>query len=336
MVDLPKRTITFLFTDIEGSTMSWEVQPDAMHTALARHDAILREAIEAHNGYVFKTVGDAFCATFPNTIDALAAILAAHRALQDQNWGEIGPVRIRAGIHTGIVQERDGDYFGQPLNRVARLMSAAHGSQTLLSQPSYELVRDNMPSGVELRDLGEHRLKDLIRPEHIYQLVEFGLPSDFPPLKTLDNCPNNLPMQHTQFIGKEKEVASVVERIEQQSTRLLTLTGPGGTGKTRLALQVAADLLDVFQDGVYFVNLAPIVDPGFVVSTIAQTVGVKESADQLLIESLCSYLREKHLLLLLDNFEHVLKAAPQVNALLEAAPHLKVLTTSRVQGSPGR
>src|SRR5919202_2748126 len=183
----PSGTITFLFTDIEGSTKLWDQHPEAMREALARHDALLRQAIVANGGYVFKTMGDAFCAAFPTAFAALGAALAAQRALLAEPWSETGPLRVRVGIHTGMAQQRDGDYFGPALNRVARLLSAGHGLQTLLSRPAYELVRDSLPEGVALQDLGEHRLKDLFRPERIFQVLAPGLPSQFPPLRTLDN-----------------------------------------------------------------------------------------------------------------------------------------------------
>ena len=331
MANPPTGTVTFLFTDIEGSTKRWEQYPQAMKAALRRHDYILRSAIEINGGYVFKTVGDAFCAAFFTPHDALSAALAVQLSLHQAEWSaEIGQVKVRVAMHTGVAEERDGDYFGQPVNRVARLLSAGHGGQTLLSDPAYDLVRDSLPGGISLHDLGERRLKDLIRPERIFQLVSSSLPTEFPPLKTLDSRPNNLPIQHTELIGRKKEVASIVERMGQPKVRLLTLTGPGGTGKTRLVLQAGAELLDGFHDGVFFVNLAPISDPDLVVSTIAQTLGLKETAGQPLVDTLKNYLKEKSLLLLLDNFEQVVEAAPQVNALLEAASQLKVLVTSRV------
>jgi predicted ATPase len=239
-------------------------------------------------------------------------------------------MRIRAGIHTGIVQAQEGDYFGQPLNRVARLMAAAHGGQTLLSEPAYELIRDHLPAGVELLDLGEHRLKDLARPEHIYQVVAAGFAPEFPPPRTLDYRPNNLPAQPTALIGREKELADLQGLLERDDVRLVTLTGPGGIGKTRLALQLAADCLDDFLDGVWFVNLAPITDPSLVISTVAQTLGVKEMGGQPIIETVNSYLREKQLLLLLDSLEQVISSATQVSDLLAACPQLKVLATSRI------
>jgi len=329
MPDLPTGTVTFLFTDIEGSTTRWEQQRAAMQVALARHDALLRRAIDDHGGHVFKTVGDAFCAAFASPLAALEAALAAQRALAGEDWGAVGLVCVRMAMHTGLAQQRDDDYFGPPLNRVARLLSTGHGMQVLLSGVTQELVRDQLPADTALRDLGEHRLKDLIRPERIFQLVAPDLPGDFPPLKTLEHRPNNLPLQPTPFIGRERELEAVQQRFGQPDVRLLTLTGTGGTGKTRLALQVAADLLDDFHDGVWFINLAPITDPALVASTIASTLGVTEAAGQPLVATLKSFLRDKHLLLVLDNFEQVLPAAPLVSDLLAAAPHLKVLVTSR-------
>ena len=280
MVDLPTGTVTFLFTDIEGSTSRWEQHRAAMQAALARHDALLREAIDAHGGVVFKTVGDAFYATFPAAPAALEAALAAQRALQSEGWdATLGQVPVRMALHTGTAEVRDGDYFGPPLNRVARLLAAGHGGQVLLSTVTHELVRDQLPPDTALRDLGEHHLKDLSRPEHIFQLAAPDLPSDFPPLRTLDRCPNNLPLQRSPLIGREREVAAVVEIFRRADVGLVTLTGPGGTGKTRLSLQVAAELLDEFPDGVWLVELAPLTDPVLVPSTIATVLGVKEAAD---------------------------------------------------------
>src|SRR5215213_4336495 len=222
-----------------------------------------------------------------------------------------------------------GDYFGPPVNRVARLLSAAHGGQVLLSLPTQELVRDQLPTQTSLRDLGEHRLKDLFRPERVFQLSAPDLPSEFPPLRTLDAYRNNLPLQPTPLIGREKEVSEVCNLLRGHETRLLTLTGPGGTGKTRLALQVAADLLDDFPDGTYFVPLATLTEAELFFSAVAETLGVKETREQPLGESLKDYLGQRRLLLVLDNFEQVLEAAPDVTELLAGAPGLKVLATSR-------
>jgi predicted ATPase/class 3 adenylate cyclase len=327
----PTGTLTFLFTDIEGSTKLWENNAPAMQAALARHDEILRGAIEEEGGYVFKTVGDAFCAAFPTAPDALEAALVAQRELFAEEWDEeIGTLRVRMALHTGAAEERDGDYFGPPLNRVARLLSAAYGGQVLLPLTTQELVRDQLPADVELSDLGEHRLKDLGRPEHVFQLATSGLTAHFPPLRTLDVHPNNLPLQPTPLVGREREIGEVADRVRSEEVRLITLTGPGGTGKTRLALQAAADVLEEFSDGVFFVALATITERDLVASTIALPLGVKESAEQPLMESLKSYLHYKHLLLVLDNFEQVLEGAPVVAELLGACPKLKVLTTSRI------
>jgi predicted ATPase/class 3 adenylate cyclase len=325
----PTGTVTFLFTDIEGSTKLWEHNAQAMQVALTRHDKILKGAIEERGGYVFKTVGDAFCCAFWTATDALDAALEVQRTLFDEEWQETGPLRVRMALHTGAAEERDGDYFGPPVNRVARLLSAAHGGQVLLSLPTHEMVRDQLSAGINLAELGEHRLKDLFRPERVFQLVSPDLPSEFPPLRTLGTYRNNLPLQPTPLIGREKEVAEVCDLLRGETTRLLTLTGPGGIGKTRVALQAAADLLEDFPDGTFFVPLATLTDAELFSSAVAETFGVKETADQPLDESLKDYLSERRMLLLLDNFEQVLEAATAVTELLAGAPGLKVLATSR-------
>ena len=329
MPELPSGTVTFLFTDIEGSTTRWEHQPEAMRAALARHDALLLAAIVDHGGYVVKTMGDAFHAAFSRACDALAAALDAQRQLQAEPWGEIGPLRVRMSLHTGEAEERDGDYYGPALNRAARILSAGHGGQVLLSQTTYDLVRDASPDGATLVDLGKHRLKDLIRPERIFQVVATDLPSTFPPLQTLERRPHNLPIHPTALLGRGDEIARVRERLLRDDVRLLTLTGPGGIGKTRLSLQIAADAIDRFADGVFFVALAPISDPDLVASTIAQTLDVRLDARKPVIESLTEHLAGKQLLLQLDNFEQILPAASIVSELLSAAPRLKILVTSR-------
>jgi predicted ATPase/class 3 adenylate cyclase len=357
---LPTGTVTFLFTDIEDSTQLWSQHPDGMPAALARHDILLREAIERHGGAVFKTVGDGFYAAFVTATDALAAALAAQRALQTERWGQVmGPhaaqstITVRMALHTGTAEIRDGDYYGHTLNRVARIVAAGHGGQVLLSAATWELLRDHLPTDTTLRDLGAHWLKSLPRPEQIYQLVAAELPSDFPPLVTLDQPTTNLPAQTTTLIGREHEVATVCELLRHADVRLVTLTGPGGTGKTRLAQAVAAALLveaspqppaqaqkialsdlapdaDRFPNGVWFINLAPISDPSLVASTIAQALDVRESGGQPILGHLKDYLRGKRMLLLLDNFEQIVDAAPLVSELLAASPGLKVLVTSRM------
>src|SRR5215216_4477901 len=325
----PTGTVTFLFTDIEGSTKMWERERTTMSEALALHDRILRDAVEERGGYVFKTVGDAFCCAFPTTPDALEAALEAQRTLLSSEWQETGPLRVRMALHMGVAEERDGDYFGPPVNRVARLLSAAHGGQVLLSLPTHEMVRDQLPAGVSLRDLGEHHLKDLFRPERVFQLVSPDMPSEFPPLRTLDAYRNNLPLQPTPLVGREKEVAEVRDLVRGDEIRLLTLTGPGGTGKTRLALQAAADLLDDFPDGTFFAPLATLSEAELFLSAVAEALGVREIGEQPLDESLKDYLHDRRLLLLLDNFEQVLGAVPNITGLLARASGLKVLATSR-------
>jgi predicted ATPase/class 3 adenylate cyclase len=325
----PTGTLTFLFTDIEGSTRLWEHDAPAMQAALARHDEVLGRAVEDHGGYIFKTVGDAFCVAFPTGPDALQCALDTQRRLLASPWEQTGPLKVRIALHTGAAEERDGDYFGPPLNRVARLLSAAHGGQVLVSLATQELVRDQLPGGTSLGYLGEHRLKDLFRPERVFQLLAPELPSEFPPLRTLGVYRNNLPLQPTPLIGREKEVLEVCNLLRDDETHLLTLTGPGGTGKTRLALQAAADLLDDFPDGTFFAQLATLTESELFSSTVAETLGVRETGEQPLEESLKDYLRERRLLLVLDNFEQVLGAAPAVAELLAVAPGLKILATSR-------
>jgi len=232
-------------------------------------------------------------------------------------------------LHTGAAHERGGDYFGPSLNRVTRLLSAAHGGQVLLSIATRKLVRDALPEGIELRDLGERRLKDLFRPERVFQLVAPGLTSSFPPLKTLDERLNNLPVQPTPLVGRERELGEVCDSVREEEVRLLTLTGPGGTGKTRLGLQVAAELLDEFEDGVFFVVLTPITDPALVASTVAGALEIGEISGRPSEERLKEFLRDRELLLVLDNFEQVMEAAPLVGELLSGCPRLKVLVTSR-------
>ena len=332
MSQLPSGTVTFFFTDIEGSTKRWETHPTQMRAALAQHDAILRCAIEGNGGCIFKTVGDAFCSAFSSPYDALSAALDVQRALDREDWPvETGAVKVRAALHTGAVDVQGGDYFGQPVNRVARLLSAGHGGQTLLSMATQELVRDGLPPAVQLVDMGQHRLKDLIRPEHIFQLQAEGLPGEFPPLKTLDNRPNNLPEQLTPFIGREREVKAVSALLRDPGVRLVTLTGTGGTGKTRVALQVAAELLDGYPDGTWFVDLSPITDSALVISRVAQALGVREVAGSPLIDTLKNHLKDKRLLLILDNFEQVLDASGTITDILRSAATINVLVTSRVK-----
>jgi predicted ATPase/class 3 adenylate cyclase len=330
MPDLPTGTVTFLFTDIEGSTIRWEHHPEAMRTALARHDALLRSVITSHGGYVFKMMGDAVYAVFAVAADAVAAALAAQRAVVAEQWGEVGPLRVRMALHTGTAQSRDEDYFGPTLNRVARILSTGYGGQVLLSTVTYELVRDSLPAGTSVKDLGEHALKDLLRLEHIFQLTAPDLPAKFPALKSLPRYLQNLPTQPTPFLGREQEVSTVCELLRRPEVRLVTLTGPGGMGKTRLGLQVAAELADQFAEGVFLVRLAPVSDPEQILPAIIQTLGISELSSISPLMLLKAALKDKQLLLLLDNFEQVIQAAVHVAELLATCPKLKIIVTSQV------
>ncbi len=328
---LPSGTVTFLFTEVEDSAARGEQRPDTRRSALARHDTLLHAAITIHGGAIVKTVDGTTCAAFHTAPAALATAVAAQERLAAEPWGEVGPLRVRMALHTGMAEERDGDYSGPAFNRVARLLAAGHGGQVLLSEATYALVRDALPVGTALRDLGAQRLRDLIRPERIYQAVNEDLPAEFPPLRTLANHPHNLPVQPTPLIGRARELAAVGDLLRRPEVRLVTLTGAGGSGKTRLGLQVAAEALEQFPDGVFFVSLAPLSDSSLVVPTIARILSVVGvgGGGQPLHERLHAYLHEKELLLLLDNFEQVAEAAAAIAALLAACPALRVLVTSR-------
>ncbi len=328
--NLPSGTVTFLFTDVEGSTKLWEQFPDAMRPVLARHDEFLRQAIEQHGGRIIKTTGDGVHAAFDTAVNGVASALAAQQFLQSAPWTEIEPhrLRVRMGLHTGEAEERSGDYYGPALNRAARLMSVAHGGQTLLSGTAADLVRDQLPDAATLRDLGEHRLRDLVRSERVYQLVHPALPADFPPLRSVDAFPNNLPVQLTSFIGRERELREARDRLA--SARLLTLIGPGGTGKTRLSLQLAADLMPSFSDGVWLAELASLTDPALVMQSVASVFRLREQLGMPLGELVTDYLREKDLLLILDNCEHLVETCAQlVDHLLRACTRLKIIASSR-------
>ncbi len=321
--------MVFLFTDLENSTRLWELYPESMKGALARHDQILKTAVESRNGRVVKSTGDGLNAVFNSAVDGLQACLEAQIRLQQEIWEETGPLLVRMGLHLGEAQPRAGDYYGSAVNRAARLMAVAHGGQVLLSEAVANMAADRLPDGVSLKDLHQHRLKDLERPEHIFQLLYPGLREDFPPLSSLSQRPNNLPTQTSSFLGRESELAAIKERLTGDGVRLLSLTGPGGTGKTRLALQAAADLIDAFDDGVFFVDLAPIRDPEAVITAIGRAIGLPEAKEGSKVDVLASQLRDRQLLLLLDNFEQVTAAAISLLELLESCPGLKMLVTTR-------
>jgi predicted ATPase/class 3 adenylate cyclase len=327
-LELPTGTITFLFTDIEGSTRLWERQPDAMRPALERHDAILREAINGEEGTIFRTVGDAMCAAFDDAGQALAAAAKAQRALYTEGWQLETPIRVRIALHSGAAEARDGDYVGASLNRIGRLLPVCHGGQTLLTQATEQLVRDDLPEETSLLDLGQHRFRDLVRPERIFQLEMADMPQSFPPLKTLDTTPNNLPVQLTSFVGRVKELEEIQNFIS--SSRLLSLVGPGGTGKTRLSLQTAANVLESFSDGAWLVELAAVSDPTMVPQSIAAALNLREKPGKSLLDLTTEYLAQHKLLLILDNCEHLIEACAQVvDHMLHNCPRLTVLVSSR-------
>jgi predicted ATPase/class 3 adenylate cyclase len=320
--------ITFLFSDIEGSTLRWERDRDAMASALARHDVLMRGAIETHGGYVFKTVGDAFCAAFASPSQGISATLAAQRALLAEDFSEVDGIRVRMALHAGTAEQRDGDYFGPSVNRVARLLSIGHGGQVLISGAVAELVGTEMPAQSSLRDLGEHRLKDLSLPERVYQLTSADLPDAFPALRSLNAFLNNLPPKLTSFVGRGREASEIKGLLREH--RLVTLTGAGGIGKTRCATQVGADLLDGSGDGVWLVELAPVLDPSLVESAIARALNLQQQPGQSLLDALVTYLKEKRVLFVLDNCEHVISEARRVAAaILRACPDVRILATSR-------
>ncbi len=327
-----EKNYTFLFTDIEGSTRKWEQHPQAMSRLLTEHNSILRQSIESHNGHVFKTVGDGFCAVFDSPHDAISAVLNAQNTLSRLEPSESTDfirIKVRMGLHTGTAELQGGDYFGPTLNRVARTMAAASGGQTLLSTATRDAVYNALPQGIELRDLGRHRLRDLNEEEHIFQLVSPKLANHFPPIKTMSPRATNIPAQLTSFVGRDEDVSEICRLLRLPNVRLMTLLGAGGIGKSRLSLQVAEYLQDEYEDGTFLVALAPIRRPEAVIEVIAQTLKVEESGTSTILEAVKAHLQNRQLLLVLDNFEQVIDAAPLVNDLLAVAPRLKVLTTSR-------
>ncbi len=328
VTELPTGTVTFLFTDLEGSTRLWEEHPDAMRAALARHDEILRNAVEKREGVVVKTTGDGLHAAFAIAPDALAAAVDAQRALVAEDWLLPEPLKVRMGVHTGAAELRDGDYYGPAVNRAARLAAAAHGGQVVASASTADLARDDLGTEVDLVDLGEHRLRDLGRPERIVQVNHPDLPSDFPPLRSLDAYPGNLPVQRSAFIGRREELAEV--RAALDDSPVVTLTGVGGVGKTRLALQVAADVVTRFPDGAWFVDLGPVLDAGFVPATVSTSLALPERRQGTLEDSIVAALSKKRLLVVLDNCEQVVDAvAALVDMLVESCPGVSVLASSR-------
>ena len=328
MHPMPEGTVTFLFSDVEGSTQLLERHGPLMGEALWRHHAILEEAVDRHGGVVFETVGDAMYAAFQDPGAAVATALEAQRAFATENWGEIGRLAIRIAIHMGDVERRGDHYFGAALFRAARLQAIGYGEQTLLSAATARTVADALPAGASLRNLGTHRLKDLGQPERVYQLVHPDLRARFPAVKSIDARPHNLPVQLTSFVGRERELDDLKSRLGE--ARSVTLIGEGGIGKTRLALQTAAEAIDRFEDGIFFVDLASLRDPELVPGAIASVLGLREQPGQAISASLLEHLQGRSMLLVLDNLEQLLPAvADTVAALLGGAPNVSVLATSR-------
>jgi predicted ATPase/class 3 adenylate cyclase/DNA-binding winged helix-turn-helix (wHTH) protein len=315
--------VTMLFTDIEGSSALLDRLGDRYPELLTEHNRVIREAITAAGGHEVVVAGDSFFVAFADAPHALECAHDAQLRLADQKWPGGASVRVRMGIHTGTPEVRDGDYVGMDVHRAARVMAAAHGGQVLITRAT----KDASPASVEVVDLGHHRLKDLPAPEHLFQLLAPGLPKDFPPVRSLNR--SNLPSVANALVGRSSELSTALKLIARGDVRLVTMLGPGGSGKTRMAWEVAARAVDRYPDGVWFVSLAPIADPALVASEIARTLGVKETAGETLAVTLADALARRELLLLLDNFEHLIPAAGLVSELLEAAPHLDVLVTSR-------
>ncbi len=326
MAELPTGTVTFLFTDLEGSTRLWEQLPDAMRGALARHDEILRDAVEKRGGVVVKTTGDGLHAAFAAAQDAVAAAVDAQRGLGAEPWGLPEPLLVRMGVHTGEADLREGDYFGTAVNRAARVSAAAHGGQVLVSHVTEELVRDRLPEELDLNDLGEHHLRDLARPERVFQVAGPGLAEGFPPLRSSARVPTNLPTPPTDLIGRHGEVDAVVDELVRH--RLVTITGVGGMGKTRLAIEVAASTASAYPDGVWFVDLAPAIEGGDVARAVAAAMGATGAA--LSADALLGHVAERRSLLVLDNCEHVIDAVADLAArVLAGALEVRMLATSR-------
>jgi predicted ATPase/class 3 adenylate cyclase len=328
MAELPSGTVTFLFTDLEGSSRLWEQYPEAMKPALARHDEILREVIAAHRGHVVKTTGDGFHGVFSAARDALEAAVTGQRALVSAHWATGESLKVRIGLHSGEAESRDGDYYGAAANRAARLMSVAHGGQILVSLSTEELVSDALPEGVALVDLGEQRLRDLSRPERIFQVAAASLPVAFPAIRTVDAFPGNLPLEVTSFVGRREELVELSGVL--RDSRMVTLTGTGGVGKTRLGVQLAAELLQRFPDGAWFFELGAVTDAEAMVQAIATTLSVSPRPGVSLDGAVLEWLRSKRVLVVLDNCEHLLDAAAQfAEAMLGDCEHVRVVATSR-------
>ncbi|MBV8154056.1 MAG: hypothetical protein JOY98_06525 [Candidatus Eremiobacteraeota bacterium] len=332
---LPSGTVTFLFTDIEGSTQRWDRDRAAMQEAVRRHDAILRAAIEGSNGRVFKTIGDAFCAVFARAEEGVAAAVGAQRELAKEDFSAVDGVRVRMALHTGTADEREGDYYGPTLNRVARLLSIGHGGQILITRVTADLLRGHLVPGVSAHDMGLHKLKDLSDAELVHQLLVEGLEQEFPPLRSSGATPNNLPAQVSSFVGRENESAAVTDLLH--ANRLVTLLGTGGIGKTRLSLHVAGEQLEAFPNGIWFVEFAPLSDAALVADAVLSAANLQPSPERSALETLLAHFRNESALLIFDNCEHLIAEIARVSdALLKGAAKLKILASSReLLGVPG-
>jgi predicted ATPase/class 3 adenylate cyclase len=328
MTELPTGTVTFLFTDVEGSTRLLQALGDRYAAVHDEHAAIIRRAVASGGGVEVSTHGDAFFVAFASPAGAVRAAVAAQQGLAAHDWSPGPALRVRMGVHTGEGTRGGDDYVGLDVHRAARVADAAHGGQVIVSDATRGLVEHALPAGVSLRDLGPHHLRGITDPERLHQLVVEGLPADFPPPRTLDARPNNLPPQLSSFVGREEEVAEVERLLDH--TRLLTLTGPGGSGKSRLALRVADELLTGYQDGAWFVDLSPVTDPELVPAAVAKALVIPEAARRPVLEEVKEHLGQRELLLVVDNFEQVAEAGPVVEELLVAAPRLRTMVTSRV------
>jgi len=327
---LPTGTVTFLLTDVEGSTRRWDRNPAAMREAMAAHDAVLGRLVGAYGGMQIESgrEGDSVLAAFTKASDAVAGAVAMQRELAAHEWPEGADMHIRVAIHSGEAEVRDGHYYGPAVYRCARLLATGHGDQVLLTQATRDLAIDALPEGVGLRDLGAHRLRDLERPEGVFQVIAPGLRAEFPPIKSMDPRRHNLPVSPTAFIGRDRELADIKERLA--ANRMLTLIGAGGTGKTRLALQAAADLIEGFKDGVWLVELASLSEPELVAQTAAEAIGVREEAGRPILKTLCDWLKDKDLLLLVDNCEHLIPAVVSLaDRVLRECRQVRLLATSR-------
>jgi predicted ATPase/class 3 adenylate cyclase len=325
----PSGTVTFLLTDLEGSTRMWEQDPVAMKTAMVRHDDLLEKTIAEYHGHVFARMGDGMACAFATARDAVAAAAAFQQALAAESWGTARPLRARVGLHTDeAVIVDDTGYASLPINRCSRLMTAAHGGQVVVSGATEMLMRGQLPGGMELADLGEHRLRDLGQPTRIFQLVREGKRQDFPPLRTLDSFPGHLPAQVSSFIGRKNDASRVANALD--TSRVVTITGVGGVGKTRLALQVAADVLPKYRDGAWLVELAPVRDVTGVVEVVAEVFRFTGRSGLSLEDALLEMLAQKQALLVLDNCEHVLGSVARLVSRIEReCPGVGVLATSR-------